>query len=92
MAYYVKVTKEVSDRLGVTKLRNMTKDGNVLLWQADLNMIEGDTIFDRAASVGGVCLQPVQAKAEIDGTEHPAEVYNPDGYMSVNDEEEGGLL
>ena len=48
MAYYVKVTKEVSDRLGVTQLRNMTKDGNVLLWQADLNTIPGNTIQERA--------------------------------------------
>lgn len=89
MAYYVKVTKEVSDRLGVTQLRNMTKDGNVLLWQADLNTIPGNTIQERAQNVGGVCLQPVQAKAEIDGTEHPAEVYTPDEYKP-EDAEEGG--
>ena len=31
MAFYVKVTKEVADYLGVTDIRNKTADGNVLL-------------------------------------------------------------
>ena len=87
MAFYVKVTKEVADYLGVTAIRNKTADGNVLLWQADLNRIPGDTIFDRAQSVGGVCLQPVQAKAEIDGTNTPAEVYTPEQYKPTEEKE-----
>lgn len=96
MAFYVKATKEVADSLGVTDIRNKTADGNVLLWQADLNRIPGDTIFDRAQTVGGVCLQPVQAKAEIDGTDTPAEVYTPEQYKQATEllpdveEEEGG--
>lgn len=96
MAFYVKATKEVADYLGVTDIRNKTADGNVLLWQADLNRIPGDTIFDRAQEIGGVCLQPVQAKAEIDGTDTPAEVYTPEQYKQVTEllpdvaEEEGG--
>ena len=96
MAFYVKATKEVADSLGVTEIRNKTADGNVLLWQADLNRISGDTIFDRAQTVGGVCLQPVQAKAEIDGTDTPAEVYTPEQYKQATEllpdveEEEGG--
>ncbi|WP_307759044.1 hypothetical protein [uncultured Mediterranea sp.] len=96
MAFYVKATKEVADYLGVTDIRNKTADGNVLLWQADLNRIPGDTIFDRAQTVGGVCLQPVQAKAEIDGTDTPAEVYTPEQYKQATEllpnveEEEGG--
>lgn len=96
MAFYVKATKEVADSLGVTEIRNKTADGNVLLWQADLNRIPGDTIFDRAHTVGGVCLQPVQAKAEIDGTDTPAEVYTPEQYKPATEllpdveEEEGG--
>lgn len=53
MACYIKVTKQVADKLGVTSIRNMTADGNILLWQADLNSIEGDTISERAARVGG---------------------------------------
>lgn len=98
MAFYVKVTKEVADYLGVTDIRNKTADGNVLLWQADLNRIPGETIFERAQSVGGVCLQPIQAKAEIDGTDTPAEVYTPDQYKPVaeqlpaGEEEEGGAV
>lgn len=96
MAFYVKVTKEVADYLGVTDIRNKTADGNVLLWQADLNRIPGETIFERAQSVGGVCLQPIQAKAEIDGTDTPAEVYTPEQYKQATEllpdveEEEGG--
>lgn len=98
MAFYVKVTKEVADYLGVTDIRNKTADGYVLLWQADLNRIPGETIFERAQSVGGVCLQPIQAKAEIDGTDTPAEVYTPDQYkpaaeqLSAGEEEEGGAV
>ena len=33
MAFYVKVTKEVADYLGVPDISNKTADGNVLLWQ-----------------------------------------------------------
>ncbi|WHX09787.1 hypothetical protein QNN11_11570 [Phocaeicola dorei] len=36
MAFYIKVTKEVADRLHLTDIRNRTADGNVLLWQADV--------------------------------------------------------
>lgn len=80
MAYYVKVTKQVADKMGLTAIRNMTADGNVLLWQADLNQIEGDTIFDRAARVGGVALTPQSARLETDGMDNPAEVTTPDEY------------
>ena len=37
MAFYIKVTKEVADRLHLTDIRNRTADGNVLLWQADVS-------------------------------------------------------
>lgn len=80
MAFYIKVTKEVSDKLGLTAIRNKTADGNVLLWQADLNRIEGDTIFERAERIGGKAITAQEAKAEKDGTENPAEVYTPDEY------------
>lgn len=104
MAFYVKATKEVADYLGVTDIRNRTADGNVLLWQADLNRIPGETIFERAQSVGGVCLQPAQAKAEIEGADSPAEVHTPDAYRmqsvgvkdnetpSETEDEEGGAV
>ena len=82
MAFYIKVTKEVADALKLTDIRNKTADGNVLLWQADVASIAGDMIFDRAAAVGGVCLSPQEAKAEIDGTDHPVQVTTPDRYKS----------
>lgn len=80
MAFYIKVTKQVADKMNLTAIRNKTADGNVLLWQADLNRIEGDTIFDRATRVGGVALTPQAARLETDGTETPAEVTTPDEY------------
>ena len=80
MAFYVKVTKQVADKMSLTAIRNKTADGNVLLWQADLNRIEGDTIFDRATRVGGVAMTPVLARLETDGIENPAEVTTPDEY------------
>ena len=80
MAFYVKVTKQVADKMSLTAIRNKTADGNVLLWQADLNRIEGDTIFDRATRVGGVALTPQAARLETDGIENPAEVTTPDEY------------
>ena len=85
MALYIKATKQVSDKLGVTAIRNKTADGNYLLWQADLNGIPGDTIFKRAAYVGGKHLTNVQAKQETDGTDHPVEVYTPDIFKDEED-------
>ena len=46
MAFYIKVTKEVADRLHLTDIRNRTADGNVLLWQADVARFPGDTVLD----------------------------------------------
>lgn len=98
MAFYIKVTKEVSDALGLTAIRNTTADGNVLLWQADVAHFTGDTIFDRAAVVGGVCLTPQQAKAEIEGVENPVQVNTPDKYKpvmsagSADTKKEGGIV
>lgn len=80
MAYYIKVAKQVADKMNLTEIRNQTADGNVLLWQADLNGIEGDTIFDRATHVGGVVLTPQAARQETDGMDNPAEVIIPDEY------------
>ena len=84
MAFYIKVTKPVADKLQLTEIRNKTADGNVLLWQADVARFPGDTVFDRAASVGGVCLTPQAAKAEIDGTDNPVQVSTPDEYKDDN--------
>ena len=34
MAFYIKVTREVADKLGVAGIRNSTADGNGPMWQA----------------------------------------------------------
>lgn len=82
MAFYVKVTPAVATALKVKAIRNKTADGNYLLWQADLNSIQGVTIFDRAAKVGGVALTPNEAKRETDGVANPVAVTTPDRYKS----------
>lgn len=87
MAFYIKVTKQVADALNLTAIRNQTADGNILLWQADIAGMPGDTVFDRAAEVGGVCLSPQEAKMEIDGTDYPKDVITPEPYLT-----EGGEL
>lgn len=85
MAYYIKCTKKVADKIGApVENRNRTADGNILLWQADLNIIPGETIFDRAAFVGGVAMTGRDAKAEIDGTSTPAEVTVPEYYQDAS--------
>lgn len=77
MAFYIKVRVEVADYLKLTTERNRTKDGCVLLWQADVARFPGDTIFERASYAGGVALTPQSAKEETDGTDYPAEVSLP---------------
>ena len=79
MAYYIKATVEVADKLGVTEIRNKTADGNVLMWQADVAGMPGETVFERAAYVGGAYLTMQEAKEETDGTaEEPKPVYTPE--------------
>lgn len=86
MAYYIKCSKRVSDVLGMTAERNSTADGNMLLWQADLNSIEGNTLLERVNKVGGALLTPEQAKAETDGMEYPIEVTTPEEYLLKEEE------
>lgn len=82
MAFYIKVSIQVATKIGApVQHRNQTADGNILLWQADLNAIPGETIFDRAEYVGGVVMQAVDAKMEIDGIEVPAEVTIPEQFL-----------
>ena len=82
MAYYIKTEKKVADKIGApVDYRNRTADGKILLWQADLLLIPGDTILDKAAFVGGAALSPIQARDEIDGTcGEPAAVFIPEYY------------
>lgn len=84
MVYYIKVTPEIAKKFSNVKLRNKTKDGNVLLWIGDLNPVPGDTIAERAGYVGGALLTPEQARDEYFGDEDytPAECHTPDYYKS----------
>lgn len=79
MAYYIKVTKAVADKLGLTAIRNKTADGNVILWQSDLAKFgnRGENIIARAKYVGGIALTAVDAKREIDGVGNPVVPVTP---------------
>ena len=69
MKYYVKVTKQVAETIiqsGVPL--TMTSDGNCLLYQSELNDVEGVNLNERAANVGGTLVAETGALAEINGT------------------------
>ena len=87
MAYYVKVKPEVRNRILPSYIKGtQCADGNILLFQSDLNGIKGLTLSDRAAAIGGALLTPIEAKREIDGTcADFARCYDPE---AVVEEEE----
>ena len=92
MKYYVKVTKQVAEtviRSGVPL--TMTSDGNCLLYQSELNGVDGVNLNERAANVGGSLVVESDALAEIKGTtDTPVSCYTPvefggDGDILDND-------
>ena len=92
MKYYVKVTKQVAETIiksGVPL--TMTSDGNCLLYQSELNGVDGVNLNERAANVGGSLIVESDALAEINGTtDTPAYCYTPvefggDGDIRDND-------
>ena len=92
MKYYVKVTKQVAEKIirsGVPL--TMTSDGNCLLYQSELNGVDGVNLNERAANVGGSLIVESDALAEINGTtDTPAYCYTPvefggDGDIRDND-------
>ena len=92
MKYYVKVTKQVAETIiksGVPL--TMTSDGNCLLYQSELNGVDGVNLNERAANVGGSLIVESDALAEIKGTtDTPAYCYTPvefggDGDIRNND-------
>lgn len=86
MAYYVKVTPEVRNRILPSFIGTKAKDDNIILFQSDLNGVEGLTLSDRAKKVGGALLTAQQAKAEIDGTcEMFSQCYDPDAKKVVEE-------
>lgn len=87
MKYYVKVTKQVAETIiksGVPL--TMTSDGNCLLYQSELNGVDGVNLNERAANVGGSLIVESDALAEIKGTtDTPAYCYTPVEYGSDGD-------
>ena len=68
MARYIKATPKVAEYLGLTGVRNKVKDGNYLLWQADMLRFAPLTdLTDTLAKIGAVSLTPAEAKQEQDG-------------------------
>lgn len=79
MPYYVKVKPEVRARILPSHITGTkAKDGNIILFQSDLIGVDGATLSDRVAAIGGALLTPKEAKQEIDGTKTPAYCYDPE--------------
>lgn len=69
MARYIKANPKVAEYLRLEKDRNKVKDGNYLLWQADIlpfgRLTELPQILEQ---IGGIALQAHEARQEQDGT------------------------
>lgn len=69
MARYIKVNPKVAQYLHLESDRNRIKDGNYLLWQADIlpfgRLTELPEILER---IGGIALLAGEARQEQDGT------------------------
>lgn len=69
MARYIKVNPKVAQYLHLESNRNRVKDGNYLLWQADIlpfgRLTELPEILER---IGGIALLAGEARQEQDGT------------------------
>ena len=69
MARYIKANPKVAAFLGLTNDRNTVKDGNYLLWQADMLAFGPLTqLTDTLTQIGGIALLPHEARQEQDGT------------------------
>lgn len=69
MTRYIKVNPKVAQYLHLESDRNRVKDGNYLLWQADIlpfgRLTELPEILER---IGGIALLAGEARQEQDGT------------------------
>jgi hypothetical protein len=69
MARYIKVNPKVAQYLHLENDRNQVKDGNYLLWQADMlafgRLTELPQILEQ---IGGIALAANEARQEQDGT------------------------
>ena len=69
MARYIKVNPLVADYLNLCNDRSTVKDGNYLLWQADMLRFGPLTqLTETLKQIGGLALMPHEAKEEQDGT------------------------
>lgn len=86
MPYYVKVTKKVREALLPAYLVvQRTFDGNYLLFQSALSKVEGNTLSERCAAVGGSLITPLEVAGEVNGTSC-ASCYTPKEYGGDEDE------
>lgn len=87
MPYYVKVTKKVREVLLPAYLVvQRTFDGNYLLFQSALSKVEGNTLSERCAAVGGSLITPLEVAGEVNGTSC-ASCYTPKEYGGDEDED-----
>lgn len=88
MKYYVKVTKEVARQvMGDDVPLTLTNDGNCVLYQSEVNGVEGMTLSERVRTLGGSLIQECDVLAEIKGTvETPADCYTPKRYGGTEDD------
>ena len=69
MARYIKANPKVAQFLRVENDRNQVKDGNYLLWQADiLPLGRLSDLPQILAQIGGIALMAHEARQEQDGT------------------------
>ena len=69
MARYIKANPKVAQFLRVENDRNQAKDGNYLLWQADILPLGRLTDLPQILrQIGGIALMAHEARQEQDGT------------------------
>lgn len=71
MTNYIKVRPYVAHRLGVEQERYRYADGNVLLWDKELRMIDPGWVFhpeETAARIGGLMMDPYRNREEQEKT------------------------
>ena len=69
MARYIKANPKVAQFLRVENERNRVKDGNYLLWQADILPLGRLTDLPQILEqIGGIALMAHEARQEQDGT------------------------
>ena len=69
MARYIKANQKVAQFLRVENDRNRVKDGNYLLWQADILPLGRLTDLPQILEqIGGIALMAHEARQEQDGT------------------------